>query len=102
MERQRLNRHQGKGAYMEPAADGNWVAYSDAADLLLMHTREIEKLNARLALAVAEVRAWRGWFDAERTIELNEPLMYQDAVNARAATDADPVLRAMVEKGSVT
>ena len=25
---------------------------------------------------------------AERTIELNEPLMYQDAVNARAATDA--------------
>lgn len=35
-----------------------------------------------------EIEAFRKWFDAEQTIEVGEPLAYQDAVNARAATDA--------------
>jgi len=49
-----------------------------------------EKENALLR---AECEAWRKWFDAESSIELDEPLLYQAAVNARAATDAAGILK---------
>jgi len=59
----------------------------------------IDRLREQLSQAeadrdtlAAEVRAFRKWFDSEWTIELNEPLLYQNAVNARAATDASGAL----------
>lgn len=98
MQRQRLNRDgvKSQGAYMEPAADGNWVAYADAAEL-----------ERRLALALAEVQKWRSGRDPDGPTF--ERFFYTQAWScddghavraAMAATDADPVLKAMIEKGS--
>ena len=50
--------------------------------------RRLEQAEADRDVLAEEVEAWRDWFDTERTIELFEPLLYQNAVNARAATDA--------------
>jgi len=55
----------------------------------VMHTKTL----ADNALLRAECEAWRKWFDAESSIELDEPLLYQAAVNARAATDAAGILK---------
>lgn len=49
-------------------------------------------LRRQLALAVAEIRAWR---KAEATEE------WSGMCAVRAATDADPALAAMVERGGV-
>ena len=118
MQRQRLNRDQGKGAYMEPCPDGNWVKHSDAAAQLAAKDAEIAGLTRRLALAVAEVRAWReasGTMPKQRSAAdhdhdregkwnwtgetCDECAVWIAADEARAATDADPVLAKMIEKG---
>jgi hypothetical protein len=88
---------------------GRWVLAADAvgadaADLLLSRTREIEKLTRRLALAMAEVRATRvllwpggGYTLARADGEGRDDCQrYEDA---RAATDADPVLAKMIGGG---
>jgi hypothetical protein len=52
--------------------------------------REIAELHRRLALAVAEVKAWRAWADVgdrDSTFTTDK---------ARAATDADPELAKMI------
>lgn len=100
MERAKLNYEHGKGARMEPHADGQWVLHSDAAAQLAAKDAEIANLTRRLALAVAEVRAWRQLADARfkgRTMYDGD--QFTDARSAIAATDADPVLRAMIGGG---
>jgi len=128
MERQRLNRDgvKSQGAYMEPAADGNWVTYSDAAAQLAAKDAEIAALKAnrdawkaraetetreldqmrtdhddatrRLVLAVAEVIVWRSGVPTPCDTDL-ETDWGRKLSAARAATDADPVLRKMIGGG---
>ena len=45
IERHRLQREKNAGAYMEPAPDGNWVAYSDHAAELAKLEDDYLKLN---------------------------------------------------------
>lgn len=85
------------GNYMRKLEHGDWVPHSDAAAQLAAKDAEIANLTRRLALAVAEVKAWRSTHVRNRCRLLGEPCKRCDAVDA---TDADPVLRAMIEKGS--
>ena len=50
--------------------------------------KKIEQLHQQVALLRAEVKAWRTWHNAEPEISIDEPLLYQAAINAAAATDA--------------
>ena len=91
--------------YMDQTDDGAWVEHSDAAALIAAKDAEIAELNRRLALAVAEVRSWRACkgFTNERVFWA-AAWSWEDGncvLSTRSSTDADPVLREMVEKGSV-
>lgn len=53
--------------------------------------KEYERIRNRdkiIAVLQAEVRAWRIWFDSERTLELNEPTLYENVVWARRHTNS--------------
>lgn len=64
----------------------------------------VADLTRRLALAVAEVQMARTWVADQKTHDGAVFATYgeysPEYMAARAATDADPVLRAMIEKGS--
>ena len=135
MQRYMIQTGSGLGGPLVRSDFGALVLHSDAAAQLAAKDAEIEKLkiavsNAtwrsvlaankvsdlddttrRLALAVAEVKAWRAFrkiqTDGLATTDADAVIAafaYADTLSgvddARAATDADPVLRAMVEKGS--
>lgn len=79
--------------YMEEADDGNWVSHADAHAAIDAATQRATEAERRLALVVAEVRAWRAWADVgdrDSTFTTDK---------ARAATDADTVLRQMIGGG---
>ena len=94
---------------------GALVLHSDAAEQLAAKDAEIERLTRelerRIALAVAEVRAWRTcrkigaeYVKAENDVSLTDiEAQYGNAIAARAAataaTDADPVLAKMIGGG---
>lgn len=56
--------------------NGDWVMYDDVAEL----TRKFEALRN-------EVLAWREWHNKEQEIFVEEPLLYQAAINASRNTD---------------
>ena len=61
-------------------------------------TRENADLRARLVLAAAEVKALRvPIVGHESTTGIGESDRLAAIINARVATDADPVLRSMIE-----
>lgn len=98
MQRHKLIR---EGAYLEENDEGNWVLHSDAAS-------QIAELERRLALAVAEVKAWRqadlrhDWIRDNTAGGVAATREVDNLICEMNATDADLVLRAMIEKGSVT
>ena len=56
--------------------NGDWVMYDDVAEM----TRKFEALRN-------EVLAWREWHNKEQEIFVEEPLLYQAAINASRNTD---------------
>lgn len=102
-----MQRWEPRDGTMVAVPGGRWVLAADAvgvdaADLLLMHTREIEKLNTRLALAVAEVKAWRqadlrhDWIRDNTAGGVAATREVDNLICEMNATDADPVLAKMI------
>lgn len=91
MERFHLYRPPGAGgAFMAAADDGPWVRLADAQAAFDAANQRATETERRLALAVAEVKAWRAWADVgdrDSTFTTDK---------ARAATDADPELAKMI------
>jgi hypothetical protein len=88
-----------QGSTMIAVPGGKFVLASDVVGVDA--EREIAELQRRLALAVAEVRAWRQ-ADGEHdwTGETNGPQhMITSVMFARGATDADPELAKMIGGG---
>ncbi len=127
MERFHLYRPPGAGgAFMASADDGPWVRLADAQaaiDAANQRATEAERYvagqdvrsdfatatemraaldaaNRRLALAVAEVRAWRAWKKRVvryMTAEHPDPTPQIEALKAASvATDSDPELAKMI------
>lgn len=48
----------------------------------------------RCGVLEREVGKWRAWCDAEDSVAISEPLLWQDVVNARHATDTRHALDA--------
>jgi hypothetical protein len=60
----------------------------DAARQALNDTdMELAKAMSRAEVLEAELTKWRAWCDAEDSVLISEPLLWQDVVNARANTD---------------
>jgi len=55
IERHRLQREKNAGAYMEPAADGNWVTFADHAAELARVEGERDKLRREVSMLSREV-----------------------------------------------
>jgi hypothetical protein len=62
----------------------------NAHELRLSLDRERE----RCGVLEREVLKWRAWCDAEDSVAISEPLLWQDVVNARKATDTRHALDA--------
>jgi hypothetical protein len=60
----------------------------DAARQALNDTdMELAKAMSRAEVLAAELAKWRAWCDAEDSVLISEPLLWQAVVNARAITD---------------
>lgn len=90
MERFHLYRPPGAGgAFMAAADDGPWVRLADAQAAFDAANQRATETERRLALAVEEVKAWRG-------ITLQPGWTGTLPVGVMSATDADPVLSKMI------
>lgn len=79
-------------------AIGDWVKHADAQAAIDAANERATEAERRLALAVAEVQTWR-WSKKPNPTN-GEVKQWQLAViNARRATDADPVLAKMIGGG---
>ena len=47
-----------------------------------------KEADERANILVAEVKAWRAWYEEEKEVNVTEPLLYQAVINAWRATDA--------------
>ena len=52
------------------------------------------KERERCGVLERECRKWRAWCDAEDSVAISEPLLWQDVVNARRETDTRHALDA--------
>jgi chromosome segregation ATPase len=55
---------------------------------------ELAKAMSRAEVLEAEIAKWRAWCDAEDSVLISEPLLWQGVVNARAHTDSTNALDA--------
>ncbi len=84
--------------------DGPWVTFTDAQSAIDAANQRATDAERRLALAVAEVKAWRcrppAFTDPQSTFTVADFDAVWDAiVRAKQATDADPVLAKMIGGG---
>ncbi len=88
----------GQGNYLATRDDGDLVGYADAQGVINAANKRATEAERRLALAVAEVRAWRAWAEHPDTY-LNDCASQDYVCIARSATNADPELTKMIGGG---
>ena len=59
----------------------------------------LDRERERLVVLYDEVISWRAWCDAEDSVAISEPLLWQDVVNARKETDTRHALDAAKSGG---
>lgn len=82
----------------EAVPSGTWVTFSDAQAAIDAANKRATDAERRLALAAAEVKAWRAWAKHPDTY-LNDCASMDGVFSTRAATNADPVLAKMIGGG---